>query len=179
VLGVESPGAAAGSTTAPTASGFQPDVTIAQRGDRVPAGEDLYSADAVGQTRSVLLTNKQVLLVVRIENDGTGQCSYAITGTHGTNGFDIQYLEGPPAPRNGAALSSQLDVTAQVIDGSYVLTDVRPGATRTLTVRVAAQVDVSLGAKQEVLVRAVSTTEPDQLDGARATVTKVTEPLGP
>jgi hypothetical protein len=148
------------------AASCQPDVSIAQRGDRVPAGEDLYSADAVGQTRNVLITNEQVRLVVRVQNDGARPCSFTITGTHGTDGFDIQYTE------------PGTDVTGDVIDGTYKV-DLEPGKTHTLKVRVAAEVDVSLGAKQDALVRAVSTTDPNLVDAGRATVTKVTEPLGP
>jgi hypothetical protein len=149
------------------AASCQPDVSIAQRGDRAQAGEDLYSADAVGQTRNVLITKQRVVLVVRIQNDGTAPCSFLVTGSHGTDGFDIQYT----APGT--------DVTADVIAGTYALQDLPPSATRRVVVRVAAEVDVSLGAKRDVLVRAVSTTAPNLVDAARATVTKVTEPLGP
>lgn len=166
-------------TAAAAPAAFQPDVSIGQRGDRAPAGGDLYSVDAVGQTRSVLLTKKQVLLVVRVQNDGTGKCSFAISGNHGTGGFDIQYTVGPLQFHENGRVEGRLDVTAEVIAGTYVLKDVPAGATRRIVVRVAAEVDVSLGGEQDVLVRAVSTTEPDQVDAARATVTKVTEPLGP
>jgi hypothetical protein len=148
------------------AAACQPDVSIAERGDRVPAGEDLYSPDAVGETRSVLITKTQVLLVVRVKNNGSAPCSFVLTGTHGTGGFDVQYTE----PGN--------DITADVIAGRFLVHDVAPGSTRRFKVRVAAEVDVSLGGKLDVLVGAAP--EPlGQVDAARATVTKVTEPLGP
>lgn len=174
LVGAVVPVTGAGAQTAPC----QPDVSIAQRGDRVPAGEDLYSADAVGQTRNVLITKKQVLLVVRVQNDGTAPCSFMITGTHGTDGFDIQYVLGPIGVR-GDLLAFTEDVTADVIAGAYTLKDVPPRATRKIVVRVSAEVDVSLGGKHDVLVSAVPTTDPTKVDAARATVTKATEALGP
>ena len=142
---------------------FQPDVTIAERGDAVSVGDDLYNADAAGQTRSVIVQDR-VVLVVRVQNDGTGNCSYSVQASPAAGGFTVRYRQG------------RKNVTGDIQHGNLVLENVRPGETRTLTVVITAEPAAPLGAEQQILVIARSTTEADQVDAARADVTKVSEP---
>jgi hypothetical protein len=138
----------------------QPDVTIRQRGDAVPAGDDLYGADAVGQTRSLII-ERRVVVVVRVQNDGSSDATYAVTVTPPAPGFDVRFLVG------------RLDATQPILNGTFVFEAVRAGRARTLVVRVTAMPGTPLGAEQDLLVTATSTTDPGQIDAARATITKV------
>jgi hypothetical protein len=138
-------------------------VTIAERGGRAVAGEDLYSADASGETRSMIIEDRLVL-EVQVQDDGTGKSSYNAKGSPAASGFTVRYRLG------------RKDVTTDAVAGSLVLEHLRPGDARTLTIVVTADRSAPLGAKQTILVTAHSTTEPNQVDAVRADITKVSEP---
>jgi len=152
---------------------FQPDVTIRQRGDAISAGDDLYGADAAGQTRSIIV-EKRVVIIVRVENDGSGDCSYSVTASPAAPGFEIHYFVGHSRPlRENTGVNGRLDVTNEVLNGEFGFENVRPGEHRALSAVVTTETGAPLGAQQDLLATARSTTEPDQVDAARATITKI------
>jgi len=139
----------------------------------VSAGDDLYGADAAGQTRS-LIVEQGIVIVVRVQNDGSTDDSYSVTATPPAPGFEISYLAGWfGVPRENSGVSGRLDVTRSVLNGTFAFEDVRPGQSRKLVARVTALPGTALGALQDLLVTATSTTDPGQIDAARATITKV------
>lgn len=151
----------------------QPDVTIRQRGDAVSAGDDLYGADAAGQTRSIIM-ERRVVIVVRVQNDGSTDATYSVTATPPAPGFEIRYFVGRlGALRENSGVNGHLNVTRSVLNGTFAFEDVRPGQSRKLVARVTALPGTALGALQDLLVTATSTTDPGQIDAARATITKV------
>jgi hypothetical protein len=142
--------AAAGQTSA------RPDVWLEQQGDDYFAGNDLYSSDGVGQSRSAIVRDRTVL-VIRIQNDGRERASFTVRGSAAKGGFKLRYTQG------------RKDVTAGVLAGTLSLSV--PSHKR-LELRV--DVDArraKFGAAQRVVVSA--TAADDGTDAARAEVTKI------
>jgi hypothetical protein len=142
---------------------FQPDVFFQQKGDEYFAGEDLYAANAVGESRSLIIDDRLVL-VVKVQDDGTGACAYSIQGSPAAPGYILRYRIG------------RRDVTSQALAGTLVFESVRPRETRTMTVLVSVAPNAPLGADQQIVISARSTTEPGQVDAVRADITKVSDP---
>ena len=144
---VSAPVAAGGTHTA--------DVFLKEQGDEYFAGEDLLSADGVGQSRNLLLRDRIVILV-KVQNDGDEDATFTVEGSDGENGFRLSYL------RAGK------DITDAVIAGDLSL-DIRAGRKRTIRVLVDGD-DADFAAVQLLLL---SATTDGATDAARAEITKI------
>jgi hypothetical protein len=134
------------------------DVFLKQRGDSSYAGEDLLSIDGAGQSRS-LIVHDRLVVIVKVQNDGDS-----------TQTFSVEAL--PPTPDSGFALRflrAGADVTEDILAGDLSL-DVPAGRTQTIRVEVDAR-DAEFAAVQRVLVTAGA--DGDSHDAAYAEITKV------
>lgn len=134
----------------------RPDVWLEQQGDDYWAGNDVYSADGVGQSRSAIVRDRTVL-VIRVQNDGATSDSFAVRGSAGESGFMLRYSH------------RRADVTAEVVAGGLRFT-VAGHKRAVLQVDVDAR-GAKFGAVQRIIVRA--TAAGDGTDAARAEVTKI------
>ena len=131
------------------------DVYLKEKGDDYYAGEDLLSADGAGQSRSLIIED-ELVLIVKIQNDGERAGPILVEGTPGEAGFAVRYL------RAGE------DVTDEVIAGDLSLR-IRSGRQVSMRIEVDAS-DAGFAATQRLLVRA---TADEAVDAATAEITKV------
>jgi len=132
------------------------DVFLKEQGDEYYAGENLLSADGAGQQRSLIVTD-EIVILVKVQNDGDTPASFTVTGSDSENGFELRYL------RRGK------DVTDAIVSGDLSLR-IAAGKKRSIRVKVDAR-GAEFAAQQPVVVHAVSDDTP--VDAARAEVTKI------
>jgi hypothetical protein len=132
------------------------DVFLKEQGDEYFAGENLLSADGAGQQRSLIVTD-EIVILVKVQNDGDTQATFTVTGSDSENGFELRYLRGGK------------DVTDEIVSGDLALR-IAAGKKRSIRVEVDAT-GAEFAAKQPVIVSAVSDDTPT--DAARAEVTKI------
>jgi hypothetical protein len=130
------------------------DVFLKERGGRSFAGEDLLSVDGAGQSRSLIIRDR-IIVIVKIQNDGHATETFTIEGSAGVGGFALRYL------RRGT------DITDDVTAGDLSL-KIPAGKTRVLRVEIDAD-DAAFAAEQLLLVRATNTGS----DAALAKITKI------
>jgi len=158
VLAVGLPAVPAGAQAGPTPT-YQPDGLIRRYSESVPAGGDIYNTDAVGQTRTALVTRGgRARFVVRVENDGTSFDHLVIAGTRNTPRFGIRYFFGSS------------DVSARVRAGVYRFPAVAVGTHRALTVEVTAKPTAPVRSKVAVGIRVTSEMDPTAVDRVKAVV---------
>ena len=133
------------------------DVFLKERGGRSFAGQDILSRDGAGQTRS-LIVHDRLVVIVKIQNDGDGR-KFTITASGPENGFEVFYR------RLG---ERGHDITTPIQTGQVRL-DIRPGESQTIRVTVDAT-NAELGAEQLLFV---SATIGDATDAALAKITKI------
>lgn len=143
---------------APAAGGgtHTADVFLKQQGDEHFAGEDLLSDDGVGQSRSLILTD-QIVVLVKVQNDGDEDATFTVEGSQGEHGFRLRYLRGGK------------DITRAVLAGDLSL-DIGAGKKRAIRVLVDGA-GADFAAVQLLLLSA--TTEDGSTDAARAEITKL------
>jgi photosystem II stability/assembly factor-like uncharacterized protein len=127
--------------------------TIRIKPDRAFRGKHTRTARAHrGRTRTFL---------ARFENAGSAVDGIRLHGCRSSRGFSVRYFAG------------RTEITARVAKGSYVLRDLRPGARRTVAMRVKAVRHARIGAVKSCRLTGSSTAAPVRTDAVRGEVTVV------
>ncbi len=137
----------------------RPDAWI-RAGSDPDVGDDVYNTTAVGQKAEATVMaspGARATFTVTFQNDGTGAERFRVLGQGTTAAFRVVYLAGG------------VDVTPQVVSGTYVTARLEPGATTTLTLRIIYK-SGGPGTSIGRTVTAVSRSDPTKADAVRAKV---------
>jgi hypothetical protein len=122
----------------------RPDARI-RRANRPLVGEDVYNTTGAGQTSSGNGRARQTLVfTISVQNDGEVTESILLHGQGSTNRFGVTYRD-----------AIGVNITRQVIDGTYRLRQVTPGSARRVTASVLIRPATTPG---QTLSRLVTTT---------------------
>jgi len=102
---------------------WRPDVRIAASANGPFTGDNVYSATAAGESKSISITHgHKGTLYVDFQNDGLVAANYEVKGAGGSNGFSVSYFSGT------------VNITSRVLAGNYDTGELAPGAHRTIKV---------------------------------------------
>lgn len=144
-----------------------PDVSAATPGVATPsveirlAGTKDWGERAAAEQQGALA----VTFFVRIANQGDEAGSFVVDGDHGGAVFRVRYLEGGAGDER---------ITGRVVDGTYTLEDVPPGASRVLRLRVTVADDPPIDRTGDWTVAVAAVDEPGAADAVGAEVRTVT-----
>lgn len=141
---------------------YRADGAIRKSSATTYAGNNTYNTTAVGQTVTATKKRKKtVTFVVRVQNDGTAPDSFKILGRLPRKGFAVKYLAGA---------SGTTDISTAVKNGTYTLTNLAPGATRTFRLVIKVKSTAKLGILRSWLVTTTSTHDTSRKDAVQASV---------
>jgi CSLREA domain-containing protein len=103
----------------------RPDATIRRSNSSSPIGNDLYETSPVAQVVAWSAKVRQARsFAIGLQNDGPVAGPVSVAGCPSSAGFTVKYLAGG------------LDVTSQVVAGTYATTSLQPGAASELILQV-------------------------------------------
>jgi hypothetical protein len=141
----------------------RPDGHIKLSGDASFLGNDVYNTTGLNQTRSVSAARtRSRTFVIRAQNDGTAAESFSVDGCAAASGFGVTYLRGT---------TGTTDVTGAVVAGTYTMSSVPPGSTRSIRLVITVGSTTASGAVQSCPVVVGSKASPTVTDTVRAQVT--------
>ncbi len=136
----------------------QPDAQIAAGGSAF-AGDNIYNTTGKKQKKSLTVHRSQAgSFSIKIFNDGLATDSLTIKGAGSSGAFAVKYISGTT------------DVTAQVVAGTYTITNLGAGASRTLTLQVTVGSGAVVGSSKSFVVTTTSTGAGAAKDAVKATV---------
>jgi hypothetical protein len=152
-----------GSTTPPPPPVRRPDELIKASSDASFIGNDVYSSDGTGETRSTSVkASGSGTFIVSIQNDGSAPDTFAIKGNGATSPFGVKYYSGT---------SGGTEITSQVTAGSYTVANLASGGTQGIRMVVTVPRRTAVGTNRSFLVTATSTSDATKVDAVKATVT--------
>jgi hypothetical protein len=148
-------------TLSPTPS-YQPDMQLELASSTSFLGEGIYGTTS-GQTVSKVVTpGKRFVVLVAVQNQGTGIDAFTLHGPGNRKNFKVRYLLGVSGPT---------DITSQVESGMYITPSVGPHTSVLLRLVVRARSWALKGATAGWTLRAVSHSNAAVSDVVRATGT--------
>ncbi len=136
---------------------YRPDGRI-RLGAGAPIGNNIYNTTGAGQTRTATVPNLgTATFTATIENDGNTIDGFTVKGLGTTSRYTVTYKDGPT------------NVTAQVVAGTYAVTNMDPGDTHDLTVTIKAKPGTPVGNTLSRIVTFTSNTT-NAKDAVKATV---------
>ena len=145
-------------------AGRRPDASIAVDPTGVFKGSDVYATTPLKkqtQRFDQVAAGQVYEFLVALQNDGRLTDSFTVRGTAtGSAAMPVTYLVGG------------IDVTPEVVAGTYAVPDLAPNAVIGMTVRVTVAPDAPTGIKTKIIVRQISTADPTRLDVVRGVVTR-------
>ena len=124
-------------------------------------GDDVYALRGTDQTvRATLGPRGRTTFAVRAQNEGDRPDSVRVRGDAGNARFRVRYVR------------AGVDVTSQVVGGTYVVPDLPSGAVATLLVDVRALPGAPPGATRTINVTLTSQATPTQRDRVKAVVAR-------
>ncbi len=147
-----------------TAHRFQPDNIIAGNIDGSDyVGKNIYNTSGADQTkRKSIPQNNTVPYYIKIENDGTIQDSFLITGTGGDASWTVQYFD---------AYTGGSDITAEITGAGWHTGSIDPADSVRIRLEVTPAHDVPGGEKKTVLITSTSINFSSQKDAVKAITT--------
>ena len=137
----------------------RPDGLI-RRGTGAFAGDGIVNLTGAGQTRTATVNaGRTVTFTVRVDNDGDRVDDIGVRGDGGSPQLTVRYR------RNG------VDITAQVVAGTYRVQDLASGGRVEITVVVTARSGAPRGSSHTVAVTLTSQASTSARDRVKATTT--------
>lgn len=138
---------------------YRPDAAVSKSSSSGYLGDDIYNTTGANQTRTATVARgKQQAFFVRAVNDGDASDTFAFEGCGSTARFPVAYSRGGT------------NITAEVVDGSYRVADVAPGASATIRVDIGVALAASAGDTRTCAVTTSSMKRPALTDVAQARV---------
>jgi hypothetical protein len=137
-------------------------------GDATPSVEIRLAADDAWDHRAASEQQPalDVTFFVRVTNRGEDLGTFSVRGDHGGGAFAVRYLGGGAGDER---------ITGEVVEGSFLMEDVPPGATRTLRLRVRVDPSARLDRTGGWTIDVASTLDPSTTDRVNAEVRTVAQ----
>src|ERR1051326_8250575 len=104
----------------PPPASHQPDNLIKTSSESTYLGDNVYSADGTGQTKSQSVKGgRSATFDIMVQNDGTAADSFTLQGNGNASGFSLKYYTGT---------SGGTDITTAVPGGNYTVAHTQPDA---------------------------------------------------
>lgn len=147
-----------------TAHKFQPDNIIAGNIDGSDyVGKNIYNTTGTDQTKKKSIPqNNTVSYYIKIENDGTIQDSFSITGTSGDASWTVQYFDD---------YTGGSGITADITGAGWHTGSIDPADSVRIRLEVTPAPDVPGGEKKTVLITSTSINFSSQKDAVKAITT--------
>jgi hypothetical protein len=139
---------------------YRPDGRVRLSTVTALSGNDVYNTTGTDQTvsttagRGVLRT-----FVLSVQNDGAVSDSYTLRGPGSSTGFTVRYFAGTT------------NITTAVVNGTYRMNGVAPGAARSIQMRVTVGSGAAIGSQKSSPVTATSAGTGSPADTVRTVVT--------
>jgi hypothetical protein len=142
---------------------YRPDMQIRLASETAFVGNNVYNTTGSGQTKAVSSARgERRSFVARVQNDGSTADGFTFRGCTATNGFTVRYFSGA---------TGTTEITSAVVNGTYTVTGVAPGATKAIRLEVTTGSATPPGTAQSCLITGTSTTAPTTMDAVLAVVT--------
>lgn len=143
----------------------QPDARIKKAGFPY-VGDGIYNLTGGGQAAVVTAEPGSTnVFRIKIQNDGDAIDSFRVVGRGSKPGFTVRYFKGT---------AGDVDITSEVIAGTYVTDPLEPGASTTnaklIKMKVYVAEDAPSGVSAPFRVKAISTNDPTKADRVKAKV---------
>jgi len=150
-------------TSAPPPPVLQPDAQIKASGDASYIGDDVYSSDGSGETRSInVKAGSSGTFLINVQNDGSATDSFTLKGAGSSSPFAVKYYSGT---------SGGTDITSLVTAGTYKISSVTPTASQAIRMVVTVARKAASGISKGFLVTATSVADMTKQDAVKASVT--------
>ena len=147
----------------PPPASHQPDNLIKTSSESTYLGDNVYSADGTGQTKSQSVKGgRSATFDIMVQNDGTAADSFTLQGNGNASGFSLKYYTGT---------SGGTDITTAVTGGTYTVANLAPGASQVIRAVVTVARGTASGAVNDCLVTAISAGDNSKRDAVKARVT--------
>ena len=141
----------------------QPDNLIKTSSESTYLGDNVYNTDGTGQTKSQSVkAGRSATFNVMIQNDGSAADSIIVQGNGNSTGFTVKYYTGN---------SGGTDITAAVTAGTYMASNLGPGANQLIRAVVTVARGTACGAVKDCLVTSTSVGDNLKRDAVKARVT--------
>jgi hypothetical protein len=149
--------------SAPPPPVFQPDAQIKASGDASYIGDDVYSSDGSGETRSITVkAGSSGTFLINVQNDGSATDSFTLKGAGSSSPFAVKYYSGT---------SGGTDITSLVTAGTYKISSVAPTASQAIRMVVTVARKAASGISKGFLVTVTSVADMTKQDAVKASVT--------
>ena len=147
-------------TCSPALAAYQPDVMVRGRGETFWRGEGIYYTTRLNQTKvRYVRPGVTAIYELRVQNDGSSNDTFLITGTPGDANWQIRYYD---------ALEGGNNITSAVTNSGWLTRSVGPTGWQSLRIEVTAGASAVSGDEKQVRVFAVSTTDAAKSDTIKA-----------
>jgi hypothetical protein len=141
---------------------YRPDALIRKQGTSSYDGNNTYNTTGFHQTvLKKLHRGSTTTFFIKIQNDGTTTDSFTVKGPGSKTTMAAKYLAGATGTTN---------ITAGVVNGSYTLHNLAPGASRIIRLAVKVNSSAHIGATGSWLVSTRSTQDSTRRDADKASV---------
>ena len=138
---------------------FQPDMTI-RTALNPSIGMNIYNTTGAGQTYSLaVVANTAAVFYLKTQNDGNTSDSFTLQGTGSIGSWTVRYFD---------ATSGGVDITADIVAGTWSTGVLAVGATKEIRLEVTPTLTVPAGAGYSVLVTATSVADVTKKDAVKA-----------
>jgi len=149
--------------SAPPPPSYQPDAQIKASGDSSYIGDNVYSSDGSGETRSIgVKAGSSGTFLINIQNDASAADSLTLKGGGSSSSFTVKYYSGT---------SGGTDITSLVTAGSYKTSSVAPGASQAIRMVVTVARKAASGMSNNFLITVTSSSDMTKQDTVEASVT--------
>ena len=161
------PGSGTGGITITSINGVpvsptgKPDNLISKQANAGFVGDGVYNPTGAHQKKTATVAvGKTKTFYVTIQNDGLNTDTFTITGATGSADFSAKYID-----------QSGLNVTADVVAGTYSTGNLAPGAETTIRLRVRVKKSAIAGNQRSFKVTTRSASDSTVKDAVKAVVT--------
>ena len=156
--------ASAGTQTAdaapPPPATRKADTQIKNSGDSSYLGDNIYSTDGAGQTKSQSVrAGRSVTYDFLVQNDGSASDSFTVRGDGSSTVFTVKYYTG---------LSGGTDITAAVTGGTYAVNALAPGSSQVIRAVITALKTAPTGATKACLLTSMPLADSTKSDTVKA-----------
>ena len=137
---------------------YQPDLQVRTSTESSYVGDDVYNLTGVGQTKTQSVeVNHTATYYCRVQNDGSLATSYNVTGTAGSTGYAVGYVD----------YATNAVITNAVTGTGWSTGVISPGQYVVVVIRVVPSSSATAGSWKDVWLQAQSSLDAQRIDAAK------------
>jgi len=141
---------------------FQPDAAVENNGESGFTGVGVFNLTGTGQTKSQsIVSGTPATYIVRVQNTGTTTDAFTLTGTAGSTGWSVQYID----------IYSGADITKAMTGAGWTSIALAPNAWLRYTIHITPSATLTAGSALTLTITATSKADATKQDVVKATTT--------